>query len=92
MVVNAQGLRASDKKKNKLTQYPTRRNEKEIENFLYLTTYLKTLISGRTEHARVMKEAVKRSKDTAIRKKGNVVGFEWGRPQQESFEFIKKAV
>lgn len=60
MTVDANGLRASDRKRDKITQYPVPTNETEVDNFLYLTIYLKALIPGRTEHARILKHAVKR--------------------------------
>ena len=92
MTVDARGLRASDKKQDKITNYPTPRSEKEIDDFLYLTTYLKALIPGRTEHARILKEAVIRDRDSPTRKKGKAIGFNWTQKQQESFDYIKKAV
>ena len=52
------GLRASDSKRGKLDAYPSPQSAKELENFLYLTTYLKGLIPGRTELARIMKMAI----------------------------------
>ena len=55
------GLRANDKKRGKIEAYPVPRCEQEVEAFLYLTTYLKTLIPNRTELARIMKNAVIRA-------------------------------
>lgn len=98
MTVNSEGLRASNRKQNKISTYPTPTSEKEIDDFLHLTIYLKALIPGRTEHARLMKEAVIResdSKDSGLskaKKKGKTVGFMWGQTQQDSFDHIKKAV
>lgn len=90
MVVDSSGLRASAKKQHKISQFPVPQNEKDIDDFLHLTIYLKQLIPGRTEHARIMKEAVIRDKST--KKKGKAIGFAWTVTQQESFEYIKKAV
>ena len=92
MTVDARGLKASDKKPDMINNYPTPRNKKEFDGFLYLTTYLKALIPGRTEHALIMKEAVIRDKDSSTRKKGKAIGFNWTQKQQESFDYIKKAV
>ena len=79
------GLRASDTKRGKLESFPSPQSAKDVENFLYLTTYLKVLIPGRTELARIMKTAV-------IRDKKAIVGFKWGVPQEEAFTAIKAAI
>lgn len=92
MEIDAQGLRASRRKQDKISQYPIPTNEKEIDGFLHLTIYLKSLIPGRTEHARILKNAIVRDKDTPSRKKGKAIGFEWTQNQQDSFDHIKKAV
>ena len=101
------GLRANDAKRGKIEAFPIPKCHEDIETFLYLTTYLKTLIPGRTELARVMKAAVQWSSVTKVqdekqekqsRKQGRgknkkeVVGFEWGQEQQEAFDAIKLAI
>ena len=83
------GMRANDKKRGKIEAFPTHKNEKEVEAFLYLTTYLKTLIPGRTELARIMKEAVIYANN---KKPKEVVGFEWKDDQQNVFDRIKEAI
>ena len=60
LTIDTQGQKASKKKQDKISQYPTPQSEKDIDNFLHLTIYLKALIPGRTEHARILKDAVVR--------------------------------
>ena len=52
------GLKASRSKDLNIGNVPTSQNEKELETFIYLILYLKTLIPGRTDYMRVLKEAV----------------------------------
>ena len=66
MTINSQRLRASKRKQDKMSQYPTPTSEKEIDDFLYLTIYLKALILGRTEHVRILKEAVIREEERKV--------------------------
>ena len=88
------GLKANDAKRNKIERFPVPQCGEEVEKFLYFTTYLKTLIPDRVELARIMKEAVVRKKSEEKKKKGKgeVVGFQWGVPQQEAFDAIKQAI
>ena len=58
MSFNQQGCDLLWKKVAKIRDYPTPKNEKELDQFLYMTLYLKRYIAGRAEHAKVMKEAV----------------------------------
>lgn len=85
------GMRANDKKRGKIGAFPVPKCGEEVEAFLYLTTYLKTLIPGRTELARVMKEAVVWSQDEGKGKKV-AVGFEWSEEQQNAFDQIQEAI
>ena len=52
------GLMARNKKKNKIIRYPVPSSLEEIQNFLYLTIYVKALIPGCTEYTWIIKEAV----------------------------------
>lgn len=52
------GLRPSMDKVAKIRDFPTPRNETELNSFLYMTTYLKRFIPGRADHAQKMKEAL----------------------------------
>ena len=52
------GLRPSVDKIAKIRDYPTPRNEEELDKFLYMTTYLRRYIPGRADHAQRMKQAV----------------------------------
>ena len=54
------GLRANDAKRGKIENFPVPRCGKDVENFLYITTYLKTLIPDRVELARTMKSTILR--------------------------------
>ena len=84
-------LMAGNRKKDKIASYPVPTSLEEIENFLYLTIYLKALIPGRTEHARIMKEAMVRT-PSGISNKVSITGFIWGPAQQSSFALIKQSI
>ena len=71
------GLMAGNRKKDKIASYPVPTSLEEIENFLYLTIYLKALIPGYIEYARLMKEAVVRT-PSGIGNKVSITGFIWG--------------
>lgn len=101
------GLRASNSKTKVIEEFPTPRNGEEVEKFLYQTLYLKHLIPGRADYARVMKEAVIRAKRMEEdngngvgeggagigKKKGKtVIGFNWGEAQNDAFLQIKKSI
>ncbi|KAF8471183.1 hypothetical protein BDZ91DRAFT_718035 [Kalaharituber pfeilii] len=61
------GLMASKGKIDKIVNYPIPQTADDIENFLYMTTYLKGLIPGRAEHARIINRSpLKSSKDRWI--------------------------
>lgn len=51
------GVKASLKKLSRIVEYPTPQNFEELEQFLYLTIYLKMFIPGRADQSRVLKEA-----------------------------------
>ena len=53
------GLKLSKEKVSKFASFPVPTNEAEVDQFLYMTTYLKRYISGRAEHAKVLKDATK---------------------------------
>ena len=94
------GLRANDAKRGKIGGYPIPTCEEEVEAFLHLTTYLKTLIPDRVELSNVMKGAVLRvpvekkegSQVKGSKKKGPIVGFQWGEAQQKAFDTLKLAI
>lgn len=92
------GLRANDAKRGKIEGFPVPRCGKDIENFLYLTTYLKTLIPDRAELARVMKSAVIRGKISGTTEaetrtsKSVEIGFQWELKHQLAFEAIQDAI
>ena len=100
------GLKASRSKESKIGNFPTPQNEKELEAFIYLSLYLKTLIPGRTDYVRVLKEAVIKEvegakegkrvvgkRDVGKRDVGKrVVGFLWTDAQEAAFNYIKAAI
>ena len=54
----------------KVRDYPTPRNEEELDKFLYMTTYLRRYIPGRADHARRMKQGVMYKEDSDKKKVG----------------------
>ena len=83
-------LRPSIDKVAKIRDFPVPRNETELNNFLYMTTYLKRFIPGRADHAQKMKEAV--NKGTKKGKGTQVADWKWGEAQQQAFEAVKTAI
>lgn len=87
------GLRPSIDKVKKLREFPTPRNEKELDQFLYMTLYLKRYIPGRAEHARRMKEAIEwrtfKSQGKPVREK---VGWLWTDECDRSFNYVKRCI
>lgn len=52
------GLHPDRKMLEAIRDYPTPELAEEIDNFLYMTTYLRKLIPGQAKHANQMKEAI----------------------------------
>lgn len=93
----AYGVKASRSKLEKLRDYPTPQSIEEVEKFLQLTLYLKPLIPGRAEHARILKTAnqfkIQEVIIGGVKKKKKVRrGFIWSLEDQKSFDAIKHAV
>ena len=98
------GLRPDEKKLRAIRDYPTPESAEEIDNFIFMTTDLRTLISGRAEHAGRMKDAIHTTPWWRIKAKTNkdgtpkrtmtkrVTGFLWGPEQEEAFSAIKLAI
>ena len=98
------GLRPDNKKLEVIRNYPRPGSAEEINNFLFMTTYLRKLIPGRAEHANRIKDAIQTTPEWRIRRGQNkdgspkramgkrVVGFSWGPEQEESFLAIKQAI
>ena len=57
--LQGQGLWPSEDKVAAIRDYPTPQNLDEVNKFLWMTTYLRHLIPGRSDHAIVLKEAAK---------------------------------
>ena len=64
-----EGLRPSVDKIAKFRDYPSPRNEEELDKFLYMTTYLRRYIPGRADHARQMKQAVVYIREPVVKTK-----------------------
>ena len=102
--LNGEGLRPSIDKIGKIRDYPIPASEKELDQFLYMTLYLKRYIPGRADHARVMKSAVLWEKvedgdeGTMGKIKGKKqkekkkVGWNWTERCQESFDHVKQCI
>ena len=98
------GLRPDKRKLEAIENYPTPGSAEEIDNFLFMTTYLRKLIPGRAEHANRMKEAIQTVPEWKIKPGQNkngtpkrtmgkrVVGFSWGPMQEASFAAVKRAI
>jgi len=101
------GLRPSEDKVAAIRDYPTPNNLDEVNKFLWMTTYLRHFIPGRTDHALVLKEAAeletkeewhardvgKKDKNGRIQRgPRRVMSWKWTERQDRSFEALKKAV
>lgn len=94
------GLRQSVDKVVKIQEFPVPEDEKELDQFLCMTLYLKRYIPGRAEHARIMKEAVQwRTIPSVVTRKGSrkkevkeKVGWIWTEKQQKSFDYVKRSI
>jgi len=64
-----QGLRPSLDKVQAIRDYPVPCNQEELERFIYMTTYLRHFIPGRSDHVRVLKQAIvyKKAEETEKR-------------------------
>ena len=104
--LHPEGLRPSVDKIAKIRDFPTPRNEEELDKFLYMTTYLCRYIPGRADHARRMKQAVVYNKDPVdksveirdnrqkkrMEKVRVKVGWKWGEEQENSFQQVKRSI
>lgn len=93
----AAGLRPSADKIAAIRDYPEPTNEKELARFLHMLPYLKAHIPGRSDHCRIMNEAVLEEVEVYLingrkRKRKQTVGFSWGSRQRRSFEAVKEAI
>lgn len=90
------GLRPSAKHRKRMNDWATPTNKDEVEAFLWITPFLRTFIPGRAEHALIMKEAyhVKEEiQEGSVRTKWREVeDFNWTARQQQSFEYMKRAI
>ena len=87
-----------------IRDYPRLTTAAEIEAFLYMTIYLCQFIPGRTEHARILKEAIVYHPEHESEKYGLAwtgrrgkpvkitCGLRWEKGQEKSFQAIKEAI
>jgi len=98
------GLRPSLDKVQAIRDYPQPANPMEIESFLYMTIYLRQFIPGRTEHSRILKEAItyrplhkdEKNQSAQASNRGKPVkiacSIKWGQEQEKSFRAVKEAI
>ena len=106
-VLRSEGLRPSEDKIAAIQDYPTPTNLDEVNQFLWMTTYLRHCIPGRSDHAVILKAAAqletkdewhardpgrKDKKGRIHRGPGRVVNWHWGPRQERSFKAMKTAV
>ena len=106
-VLRGEGLRPSEYKIAALRDYPTPTNLDEVNRFLWMTTYLRHFIPGRSDHAVILKAAAqletkdewhardpgrKDKKGRIQRAPRRVVNRHWGPRQERSFKALKTAV
>ena len=106
-VLRGEGLHPSEYKIAALRDYTTPTNLDEVNGFLWMTTYLRHFIPGRSDHAVILKAAAQletkdewHAKDPGRKdKKGRiqrgprrVVNWHWGPRQERSFKALKTAV
>jgi len=101
---DGRGVRPGNDKLGKFKEYPTPTCEKELDQFEYMTTYLRKFIPGRAEHFRIMRKAVVKVPELSHgkvpeldgTKKAKVrlreIGFNWTEEAEQSFRIVKKSV
>jgi len=80
-----QGLRPSLDKVQAIREYPTPMNQEELEQFLFMTKYLRYFIPGRADHACILKNAII-YKEEEQKQKGLQKGQEQGGAVEEGTE------
>ena len=106
-VLRGKGLRPSEDKIAAIRDYPTPMNLDEVNRFLWMTTYLRHFIPGRSDHAVILKAAAqletkdewharnpgrKDKKGRILRGPPRVVNWHWGPREEKSFKALKTAV
>ena len=105
--LRGEGLRPSEDKVAAIRDYPTPTSLDKVNRFLWMTTYLRHFIPGRSDHAVVLKAAAqleskeewhrrdvgKKDKNGRVQRgPRRVVDWHWGPRQEESFAALKRAV
>ena len=96
----ANGLRPSNKHRNRVALWPRPQSRQEVEDFLYLTPFLRIFIPGRADHAQVLKRSyqkevplpLKSGRESVRKKWVDTNEFHWGEEQEKSFEYIKDCI
>ena len=94
----ANGLRPSLRKRETILQWPTPKNQQEVEAFCYLTPFLRRFIPGRAELVRILKygtevkETNGNSRGKGEGNKEKVEDFVWNREKEVAFNAIKQAI
>ena len=106
-VLRGKELRPSQDKVAAIRDYPTPTSLDEVNRFLWMTTYLRHFIPGRSDHAVVLKAVAQleskeewHKRDVGRKDKNGriqwgprrVVDWHWGPRQEESFAALKRAV
>jgi len=68
--VDGRGVRPGNDKLKVFSEYPTPTCEKELDQFEYMTTYLRKFIPGRVDHFRIMRKAVTKVPELDQKQKG----------------------
>jgi hypothetical protein len=103
---DAEGVRPSHGKLKAFREYPSPSCEKELDQFEYMTTYLRKFIPGRAEHFRKMRTAVimiseldvtatartATSKPARRKVRMKTIDFQWNEEAEQSFRAVKESV
>ncbi|TAQ83554.1 hypothetical protein B7494_g8120 [Chlorociboria aeruginascens] len=95
----SEGLRAYSKHRNRVALWPTPRSRQEVEDFIWLTPFLRIFIPGRADHVLKLKKAYitrapieLKSGKPSVRQAWVEKEFEWGPEQDISFRYIKDSI
>jgi len=93
------GLRPSGKHRSRVEQWPVPTCRKDVEDFIWLTPFLRIFIPGRSDHVLILKRSYQEemtvplsSGKTSVRSKWVEKEFCWGPEQDASFQYIKDCI
>jgi len=95
-----EGIRPGNDKLRAFREYPAPTCEKGLDQFEYMTTYLRKFIPGRANHFRTMRKSVIKvlelEKTKKAEKKPKIkmreIGFQWTDEAETSFQVVKRSV